>query len=298
MLRAELKSIHEDNRRSWNAATVAHNSHKGNQIRFFKEGGNTLFPEERDLLGDVEGLRVLHLQCNCGQDSLSLARLGANVTGVDICDEAIHFACCLSTRTGIRAEFHRADLYEWLADADGAGQRFDVVYSSYGTTCWLSDLQLWAQLLAKVLVRGGRFVSVDFHPMLYMFDEEGRLKHPYSTHGSASWDERGVADYVGESGPALVPWGFQEGIRNFQNPYPKHFFRWGMGELLTSLLGAGMTLDILREYPFTNGCRFFRHGSTGGGPRHRQPPGMPSLPMMYGLVLTKSGPANVSIRRR
>jgi len=74
--------LHEANRLSWNAATVAHNSHKGDQAAFFRAGGSTLYPEEIDLLGDIAGLDLLHLQCNSGQDSLSLARLGANVTGV------------------------------------------------------------------------------------------------------------------------------------------------------------------------------------------------------------------------
>lgn len=91
------KDLHEANRLSWNAATVAHNSHKGDQAAFFRRGGSTLFPEELDLLGDIAGLSLLHLQCNSGQDSLSLAQLGADVTGVDISDEAIAFArrlCC------------------------------------------------------------------------------------------------------------------------------------------------------------------------------------------------------------
>jgi SAM-dependent methyltransferase len=298
MLSAELKSMHEDNRRSWNAATVAHNSHKGNQIRFFREGGSTLFPEERELLGNIKDKRVLHLQCNCGQDSLSLARLGANVTGVDICDEAIHFARGLSTRTGIRAEFHRADIYDWLADTAVAGQRFDIVFCSYGTVCWLSDLDLWARLIANVLARGGRFVTIDFHPMLHMFDEGGSLAHPYSGHGAALLDEQGVGDYVGESGPSLVPWGFQEGIKNFQNPYPKHFFHWGIAEITSSLLQAGLALQVLREYPFANGHRFFRDGQMTSERRHLPPRGLPSLPMMYGLMMSRRAQTNLSVQRK
>ncbi len=83
--------LHEANRLSWNAATRAHNSHKLDQAGFLRRGGTTLFPEELALLGDVRGLRIAHLQCNAGQDSLSLAARGALVTGVDISDEAIAF---------------------------------------------------------------------------------------------------------------------------------------------------------------------------------------------------------------
>jgi 2-polyprenyl-3-methyl-5-hydroxy-6-metoxy-1,4-benzoquinol methylase len=90
------KDLHAANRLSRNAATVAHNSHKSDQAAFFRGGASTLFPEELELLAEVAGLSVLHLQCNSGQDSLCLARLGADVTGVDISDEAIAFARRLS----------------------------------------------------------------------------------------------------------------------------------------------------------------------------------------------------------
>src|SRR3954469_18087017 len=94
------KDMHEDNRRSWNAATDAHNSHKADQAAFFRDGGSTLYPEEIELLGDLHGKSLVHLQCNAGQDTLSLAGLGATVTGVDISDTAISFAQQLSTDTG------------------------------------------------------------------------------------------------------------------------------------------------------------------------------------------------------
>lgn len=106
------KDLHETNRLAWNEATRAHNSHKADQARFLREGGSTLFPEELKLLGDVAGLSLLHLQCNAGQDTLSLARRGASVTGVDISDEAIAFARRLSAESGIPGTFHRADVYD------------------------------------------------------------------------------------------------------------------------------------------------------------------------------------------
>jgi 2-polyprenyl-3-methyl-5-hydroxy-6-metoxy-1,4-benzoquinol methylase len=86
------QDLHEANRVSWNEATRAHNAHKRGQAAFLRAGGSTLFPEEVALLGNVRGQRVLHLQCNSGQDSLSLVAQGALVTGVDISDEAIAFA--------------------------------------------------------------------------------------------------------------------------------------------------------------------------------------------------------------
>ncbi|HEU4454755.1 MAG TPA: class I SAM-dependent methyltransferase, partial [Longimicrobium sp.] len=125
------RELHEQNRLSWNAVIEAHNSHKGDQAAFFLAGGSTLFPEERELLGDLAGRRLVHLQCNAGQDTLSLARLGAEATGVDISDEAIAFAARLSEESGIAARFERADVYDWLEEAGRAGRRFDAAFSSY-----------------------------------------------------------------------------------------------------------------------------------------------------------------------
>src|SRR4051794_22698956 len=110
-------SLHEANRLSWNEATVAHNSHKGDQAAFYRAGGNKLFAEDFELLGDIRGLDAVHLQCNSGQDTLSLVTMGASLTGVDISDEAIDFARRLSTESGVPATFIRSDIYDWLAEA-------------------------------------------------------------------------------------------------------------------------------------------------------------------------------------
>src|SRR5437762_3986221 len=126
------KPLHEENRLAWNVATPVHNSHKRDQAGFLRGGGSTLFPEEIELLGDIRGLSLVHLQCNAGQDTLSLAQLGAQVTGVDISDTAIEFARKLSEESGIPASFHRMDVYDWLEEAVRSGQQFDVAFSSYG----------------------------------------------------------------------------------------------------------------------------------------------------------------------
>src|SRR6185436_20831619 len=103
------KHLHEENRQSWNAATDAHNSHKADQAAFFRGGGSTLYPDELELLGDLHGKSLVHLQCNAGQDTLSLARLGATVTGVDISDTAIAFAQQLSADNSITAKYISRD---------------------------------------------------------------------------------------------------------------------------------------------------------------------------------------------
>ena len=287
MLTSHLRAFHEANRASWNAATIAHNSHKGNQIRFFTNSGDTLFPEELELLGEIRGKRILHLQCNCGQDSLSLAKRGAEVVGVDICDQAIDFARNLSLRTRVPVEFHRADLYDWLADHQKPSRSFDIVFCSYGALRYLSLIDLWARLTAGMLRPGGRLVAVDFHPLLYMFDRSGRLQHPYSSPGEPRTVAEGVEDYVGESGPELMAGEFHVGIRKFKNPYPQHTFHWGIGEISSAILKAKYRITALHEYPYANGRRYFVDGRINA-PRRAVPPAhLPQLPMMFGLLAEK-----------
>ncbi|MBA3423179.1 MAG: glycosyltransferase, partial [Rubrobacter sp.] len=281
------RELREQNRLSWNAVANAHDSHRGDLAGFLHEGGSTLFPEERRLLGDVDGKKLLHLQCNSGGDSLSLVRLGAAVTGVDISDAAISTARRLSETAGIPASFERADVYDWLESVARTGQRFDVVFASYGVVCWLPDLEAWAAGISDTLEPGGRFVLVDFHPVADMFDESFRLVHDYPSGGEPSPLEEGVGDYVGESGGGLTPAGLSEGVRDFENPEPAHLFRWGLGEVVAALAGAGLRIVALEEYPYSNGERHFAGMRELSGRRMFPPEGVPAVPLMYGVRAEK-----------
>lgn len=281
------KDLHEANRQSWNAATVAHNSHKGDQAAFFRAGGSTLFPEESALLGDVNGLSVLHLQCNAGQDSLSIARRGARVTGVDISDEAIDFATRLSAESGVAARFERADVYDYFEAAAARGERHDLVFCSYGTLCWLSDIGAWARGVAQLLKPGGRFVIVEFHPFALVFDPQWKFHYDY--FNDAPVPEEGVGDYVAESGDGLVaddrP---MPGVQGFRNPHPSFEFTWGVGQVTTALAQAGLAIERFEEYPYTNGWKPFQGMRELGGRRMAPPEGMPRIPLMYALAARRA----------
>jgi len=239
-------------------------------------------------LGDVKGQALVHLQCNSAQDTLSLAKLGAIVTGVDISDTAIAFAHQLAQDVGLSVTFVRADVYDWLSQTASSTQRFDVAFCSYGAICWLSDLNLWAQGVAGVLRPGGQMVMVDFHPFSMVFEEDWSLKYPYFAEGCAiTWPE-GIGDYIAKTGPALTPSGYLEGVRSFRNPYRSHEFQWGIGEIVTALLEAGLTLTALKEFPYSNGVKLFRDMRELPGRRMIPPAGMPSLPLMYGVRAIKS----------
>jgi SAM-dependent methyltransferase len=279
------RDIHEKNRLSWNEATRAHNSHKREQARFLRQGGSTIYPEEIELLGDVRGKELLHLCCNSGQDTLSIAaQLGARVTGVDISDEAIAFARALSAESGIPATFERADVYDWLASPEREA-RYDAVHLSYGALCWLSDLRALARGIAAILRPDGRIVIMEFHPVLGLFDEGWmRFKYPYQMGGDPSViEDPGVSDYVAAAEGMLSPSGHQDGIRDFSNPHACFSFNHGLGQIVSAVVEAGLRVESLREYPHSNGFRF--------GPmralderRATVPAGYPELPLMFALA--------------
>lgn len=279
------KHFHEDNRQAWNEATIAHNSHKQDQAGFLRRGGHTLFPEELALLGDLPGRDLVHLQCNAGQDSLSLVQHGARVTGVDISDEAVRFAQQLSQDSGLSATFERADVFDWLATTEA---RFDIAFSSYGTICWLSDLADWAKGVARVLRPGGRLVLLDFHPILWVFHEDWSLKYDYFMEGKVMSWESGVGDYVAMSGEALAPMGYKEGVQGFHNSHPSHEFQWGVAEIIGAVVGAGLRLTVFEEYPFMNGAQLCEGMRELQGRRMVVPAGLPNLPLMFGLQAEKS----------
>ncbi len=276
------RAKHEVNRLSWNEATKAHNSHKGDQAAFFRAGGNTLFATETELLGDIAGRSLLHLQCNCGQDSLSIVRhLGAIVTGVDISDEAIRFARRLSRESGIPAKFIRADIYDFF---DETGEEFDIVFASYGALCWLSDLDTWGRGIASCLRPGGRFALVDFHPAFLTFDEAWQLRHDYMGGGRCEY-ESGVGDYVALTGAAAEIDSLAPGMRDFRNPCPGVEFQWGLAEVAMALIAAGLSLSHLAEHDYVNGFKPMPDMLDLGERRYAMPKRLPRrFPLMFSLV--------------
>lgn len=281
------RELHEANRLSWNAATRQHNSHKGDQAQFFRDGGSTLFAEEIALLGEIQGKSLLHLQCNAGQDTLSIvSKLNAAATGVDISDDAIEFAKKLSADSHIPANFIRADVYDYLTTTQ---DQFDVVFSSYGAVVWLSDLAAWGKGIARVLKPGGRFVLMEFHPVILMFDFEGNWTLQYAYLGGKHYPNEGVGDYVGAQSGQKTQTGIDiEHPEHFTNPHPSHEFTWGLAEIITALLNAGLTLKSFQEYAYLNGWKPIPSMIEGQDRKFYLPDDVPDLPLMYGLVMEKN----------
>ncbi len=191
---------------------------------------------ESRLLGEVADKTLLHLQCHFGLDTLTQARRGARVVGVDFSSEAIARARALAKDIGIAAEFVESDVYRLPEVLDRA---FDIVLTSIGVLNWLPDLERWAQVIVRFLAPGGRFVLLEAHPTALLLDEDapaGSLvaRHPYfAAPEPLRFEQRGCySDRDADIESVLYEW-----------PHP-------LSEILGSLLAAGLAIESLEEHPF------------------------------------------------
>lgn len=219
------------NQSAWDAKTPHHVKSRFYDVPLFLSGGSTLKGLECDLCGCVRGLDLLHLQCHFGLDTLSWARLGARVTGVDFSAAAIAAARGLADQSGLLATFIQADVQ---ALPDNLDSGFDLVISTYGTLCWLGDLEAWARGIANALRPGGRFVLVEFHPILDVF-YDGCISNrdDYFSDGANELKSNGT--YADCTADVLLT---------------EYLWQHPVSEVVTALIGKGMRLKSLVEYPF------------------------------------------------
>ncbi len=156
------------NRKLWDDKTKVHYQSEFYDVKSFLAGKDSLNPIEIELLGDVSGKKILHLQCHFGMDSISLARRGAEVTGIDLSDQSIKRAKDLNERSGTKVDFVLSDVYSLQQNLD---KQFDIVFTSYGTVGWLPNMDKWAAVIHHFLKPGGKFIMVEFHPVVWMFDD-------------------------------------------------------------------------------------------------------------------------------
>ncbi len=164
-----MQNYIEINKNSWNKRTEVHLKSEFYNLDGFIKGKSSLNAIELELLGNISGKKILHLQCHFGQDTISLARLGAIVTGVDLSDKAIEAANELVEKTGTTATFICCNIYDLPKYLN---ETFDIVFTSYGTIGWLPDIEKWAKIVSQYLKPGGYFVFAEFHPVIWMYDND------------------------------------------------------------------------------------------------------------------------------
>ena len=239
----------------------------------FKAGKSSLHALELGEVGDVAGKSLLHLQCHFGKDSLSWARLGAQVTAMDFSPEGIALGRALSQELSLPARFICCNLYDLPAQLDAPQEQFDVVYTSYGVLAWLPDHRRWAQIAASYVKPGGFFYIAEFHPLSMVFSETAFppvVEFTYFDEGAIAWPVEG--SYADRS--AVL-----QAKTSYEWNYP-------LGEVLTYLVEAGLRIEYLHEWDFSvyNQFPYLQEGPDG---LYRLPPGAPRLPLMFSLKASK-----------
>ena len=250
------------NKATWDKRTLTHVKSKFYDVAGFKQGKCTLNPLELELMGDVTGKSLLHLQCHFGLDTLSFARLGAQVTGVDISAEAVKQAQALTQELGLSAEFIADDIYDFGARNT---REYDLVFTSYGVLCWLPDLALWAELIAKSLKPGGELHLVEFHPIA-----DAMMGYPYFGDGAPSVDEEGTyTENCDGSTSSIVTWAHT------------------LADVISSLAGAGLSIELVTESAGSPYDCFEDAELRGDGLYYVQHKGH-DLPLIYSVKARKS----------
>ncbi len=227
------------NQANWDERAPAHAASPGYHLEEFRADPaylSEVVTFDLPLLGDVEGLRGVHLQCHIGTDTISLARLGARMTGLDFSPAAVAQATALSEELGAGVDFVQADVYD-AAEVLPEGE-FDLVFTGVGALNWIPSVERWAAVVELLLKPGGRLFIREGHPVLWALADplpDGRLEleYPYVEREEPMvWDERGT--YV-------------ESDVEFQHTVTKEWNH-GLGEIVTALLGHGLMLDALVEH--------------------------------------------------
>ncbi len=228
----------EANRANWDERVAAHVASPTYEVqRFLEEPAflSAVVRFDRPLLGDVRGLTGVHLQCHIGTDTVSLARLGARMTGVDFSGPAVEAARRLAAATGADAVFEQAEVAR-AVDVLGEG-RFDLVYTGIGALCWLPRIDEWAAVVAALLAPGGRLFVRDAHPMLWAMDDERSdllvARYPYFEHAEP---------LVYESSATYV-----ETDRVFSHTTTA-VWNHGLGETVSALVAHGLRITGLVEH--------------------------------------------------
>ena len=234
-----MTDYREVNRASWDERAPAHAKSPDYALDDFRNDPSFLsYVVQFDLprLGDITGLRGVHLQCHIGTDTISLARLGAKMTGYDFSPAALAEARKLNDELGAGVDFVEGDLYDAVSVL-GAGQ-FDLVFTGIGALCWLPDIKRWAAVVSQLLRPGGRLFIREGHPMLWAMAD-------------TRTDNLLVVDYpYFETAEPVV---FEEGGTyvetevEFQHNVT-HSWNHGLGEIVTALLDEGMQLTMFEEH--------------------------------------------------
>jgi SAM-dependent methyltransferase len=260
------------NRRMWDESVPLHVASPSYDVPRFKKGWIPLHPLEVKEVGPVRGQSLLHLQCHFGMDTLSWARLGARVTGVDYSPVAVAAAVRLAREVGIDARFLESNVYQASRKLRG---HFDVVYTGKGALCWLPDLAKWARTVTHFLKPGGRFFFLEDHPISEVF--EARPNSSRLVVKNRYFEREPLRDE--SPGTYAAPDAKLRNALSYAWIHP-------ISDVLSSLVSVGLRVDALAEYPYTYWHKFPRMHLGRDRFWHLDDTDV-SLPLMYFLRASK-----------
>lgn len=232
-----LDPFREANRARWDESVAIHAASEFYGVERFLAGESTLLQLDLDEIGDVAGKALLHLQCHFGLDTLSWARLGAEVVGVDFAPSAVSTAREIAEQAGLSGRFVESELYATPEVLEERVGTFDIVYVNLGALCWLPDITGWASVCAGFLRDGGSLYVRDVHPVTQTLDDESaagdlRLLYPYFEQAQPQhWV--GGGDYADDSASL--------------EHHDSYEWNHSLGEVVTAVIDAGLQIEFLHE---------------------------------------------------
>lgn len=220
------------NKKWWDEVTPIHTKSKLYNLSSFKSGKTSLEKTEIIELGsNVKGKTFLHPFCHFGMDTLSWARLGAIVTGVDLSDKAIAYAKQLSKDIHIASEFIVSDFYKLPKVLE---KKFDIIFMSYGVLCWVSDINKWAKIISHFLKKGGTFYIIELHPFTNILSHDFKISYKYFDQGPDIDDSEGT--YADWNAPIKSP---------------TYVWSYTISDVINALSQQGLKIEYVHEFPFT-----------------------------------------------
>ncbi|MCR4421409.1 MAG: class I SAM-dependent methyltransferase [Exilispira sp.] len=230
------------NKYLWENKTGYHIESDFYNVDEFKKGKLSLLPIElnelKNAVDEIKGKRMLHLQCHFGLDSLSWAKLGVDVTGVDFSNKSIEYAKKLSEETGILSKFICSDIYD-LPEILNEKESFDIVFTSYGVLCWLHDLRKWANIISYYLKKGGLFYIVELHPFIMIFENEQNTR-----------ELKVKFDYFHSDKPQNFISKGTYADRDAKIECISYEWSHSISDIINNLINAGLKIEFFNEHPF------------------------------------------------
>jgi 2-polyprenyl-3-methyl-5-hydroxy-6-metoxy-1,4-benzoquinol methylase len=263
----QYQKYFEANKELWNNRTVVHKDSTFYDLPSFLAGKSCLKEIEIRELGNIKGKNILHLQCHFGMDTLSLARMDAKVTGIDISDTAINEAKKLNEELGLNAEFICCNVYDLK---DHLNKKFDIVFTSYGVIGWLPDLNKWAEIINHYVKPGGFFYMAEFHPVVWMLDEDfEKVKYYYHNQELIEMDVQGT---------------YTDRYADIQGK--EYSWNHSISEVLNALINHGLQINFFNEYSYSP-YPCFNNIMQGSDGNWRVKGMEDKIPMVYSVKATK-----------